>query len=315
MKNTIRISVGIAALISAAALANAQAEIASPQGDANYEAQALEQARATETQPPQQGAEEQGAAAGERGGQALEEQAERNAAAARQRAEEQGAARPGANQGAEQKGITGEHSTTQGQTLEENREHAGQTGLGTEEGQGANPQGKAAEQRLEQSQQPYAQGQRPYAQHRGAQPGAQQRGTMRQGQTAPAQPGGSAARQQWTQGQARAQGSISPDQQARIRDRVRNEHSARAGHADFGLNVGAVVPRSERLAVLPEDVVTIAPRFRGYKFVIVEDEIVIVDPRTYRVAAIIPEAGGPGVEPSGPAPLLGGPGVRGCVRC
>jgi hypothetical protein len=108
MKNTIRISVGIAALISAAALANAQAEIASPQGDANYEAQALEQARATETQPPQQGAEEQGAAAGERGGQALEEQAERNAAAARQRAEEQGAARPGANQGAEQKGITGE---------------------------------------------------------------------------------------------------------------------------------------------------------------------------------------------------------------
>jgi Protein of unknown function (DUF1236) len=115
---------------------------------------------------------------------------------------------------------------------------------------------------------------------------------------------------------------MSPDQEARIRDRVRSEHSARVGRADFGLNVGAVVPRSERLAVLPEDVVTIAPRFRGYKFVIVEDEIVIVDPRTYRVAAVIPEAGGPGVEsrgpglePGGPAPAPGRRGVRGCVRC
>ncbi len=101
---------------------------------------------------------------------------------------------------------------------------------------------------------------------------------------------------------------MSPDQEARIRDRVRTAGSARADHADFGLNVGAAVPRGARLAVLPPDVVTIVPRFRGYKFVIVEDEIVIVDPRTYRVAAVIPEATGPGFEPAGPGPERAGPG-------
>ncbi|HXZ17281.1 MAG TPA: DUF1236 domain-containing protein [Roseiarcus sp.] len=110
-------------------------------------------------------------------------------------------------------------------------------------------------------------------------------------------------------GEPRAQGSalISPDQEAGIRDSVRNDRSA---HADFGLAVGSVVPRGQRLAILPDDAVSIAPRFRGYKFVIVEDEIVIVDPRTYRVAAVIPEAGGPGLEPGGPDVEPGGPSLE-----
>jgi Protein of unknown function (DUF1236) len=299
MKNTIRISVGIAALISAAALANAQTETPSPQAEANYESRTLGQDRATETQSPQQGAEERGSAAEQQGAaterlaqppQTEEQKAERTAPVTVPGTKESDA-QQGMKQGAEQKRTEGVPRT------------------GALEERGANPQGGAAEQRLQQ-------GRHPLAQQGAPNPGAQQRGTMRQGQATPAQPGGPAARQQWTQGQ-RTQGStmMSPDQEARIRDRVRSEHSARAGRADFGLNVGAVVPRSERLAVLPEDVVTIAPRFRGYKFVIVEDEIVIVDPRTYRVAAVIPEAGGPGLERGGPAPLPGGPRVRGCVRC
>jgi len=293
MKSTIRISVGIAALISAAALAHAQTERPSPQGDANYESRTLGQDRATEAEPSLPGPEDRAAPA-ERLAQPGQTPEERKAPVTVPGTEEQGAGR-GMKQGAEQKGTQGEPRT------------------GAIEEHGANPQGRAAEQRLQQ-------GQRPYAQQR-AMPGAQQRGALPQGQATPVHPGGPAARQQLTQGQTRTPGSamMSPDQEARIRDRVRTQGSARAGHADFGLNVGAVVPRSERLAVLPPDVVTIVPRFRGYKFVIVEDEIVIVDPRTYRVAAVIPEAGGPSFEPAGPGfgpppgPGLGprpGPGLE-----
>jgi len=308
MKNTISIGVGIAALISAAALANAQTERPSPRGGANYESPALGKDRAPERQPSQQGAETKGAAAGERGGQALEEQAERNAAAARQRAEERND-QPGMKQGAEQPGTTGERGATQGQASEQERERAGQSGVSEQRNAtGAAGQGKTTGAAEQGNAAQY--GQHPYGQDRGARQGAQQRGNMRNGQAASPQPGAQATRQQ-LQGQARTQGAaISPDKQARIRDTVRNNSAARIDHADFGLNVGAVVPRSEHLAVLPPNAVAIAPQYRGYRFVIVEDDIVIVDPRTYRVAAIIPETGGPV-----PGPGPGGPGPRPVSPC
>ncbi|WP_158658820.1 DUF1236 domain-containing protein [Methylocystis bryophila] len=199
--------------------------------------------------------------------------------------------------GAGQTGNASEQRATEGQTPNQQTGRIGQS----ENGAGPTEQSKPAGQQIQPGQRA---SQRPNAQ----QLGAQGRAGARQGAATPAQTGAQATRQQPLQGQARAQGAaISPDQQARIRDTVRNDHAARIDHADFGLNVGAVVPRSERLAVLPSNVVAIVPRYRGYKFVIVEDDIVIVDPRTYRVAAVIPETGEPGVAPGIVAPRAGGP--------
>ena len=160
MKSTIRISVGIAALISAAALAHAQTERPSPQGDANYESRTLGQDRATEAEPSLPGPEDRAAPA-ERLAQPGQTPEERKAPVTVPGTEEQGAGR-GMKQGAEQKGIQGEPRT------------------GAIEEHGANPQGRAAEQRLQQ-------GQRPYAQQR-AMPGAQQRGALPQGQATPVHP-------------------------------------------------------------------------------------------------------------------------------
>jgi hypothetical protein len=39
---------------------------------------------------------------------------------------------------------------------------------------------------------------------------------------------------------------------------------------------------------LPDTVVEIVPRYRGYDYILVGDEIVIIDPRTMRIVAIIP---------------------------
>jgi hypothetical protein len=274
MKNTLGISVGVAALLSAAALANAQTESASPHGGATSQSRTLEPNRATQTQPSRTGAEETGATAGERGGQTSVEKAERNAAAAREGAQERNG-----QQGAEAKGVTGGPRTTTGQA----------------------PEGSMGQH----GQRPYAP--HPFAQHpyapRPVAPGVQERGPGRPGvqgalREPPPPPGGPAVR-----------GTISPDQEARIREGVRNENSARADRYDFGRNVGALVPRGERLAALPPGVVAIVPQYRGYKFVIVEDDIVIVDPRTYRVAAVIPEARGPGFgPPPGPGAERVGPG-------
>jgi uncharacterized protein Smg (DUF494 family) len=40
--------------------------------------------------------------------------------------------------------------------------------------------------------------------------------------------------------------------------------------------------------VLPEEIVRIVPQCRGFDYFLVEDEIVIVDPRTLEIVAIIP---------------------------
>jgi hypothetical protein len=57
---------------------------------------------------------------------------------------------------------------------------------------------------------------------------------------------------------------------------------------DFDVRVDAVVPRRVHLAAVPEDVVRIYPRFRRDRVVIIEDEVVIVDPVTFRIIAVLP---------------------------
>jgi hypothetical protein len=55
---------------------------------------------------------------------------------------------------------------------------------------------------------------------------------------------------------------------------------------NFDVRVGIVVPRSFRLFVLPEDLVSIVPCFRGLRFFVFEEEIGIVDPVTFEIVAI-----------------------------
>jgi hypothetical protein len=54
------------------------------------------------------------------------------------------------------------------------------------------------------------------------------------------------------------------------------------------VSIGVAVPASIRLYDVPADVVAIYPRFRGYGFVLVEDEIVIVEPGTRRIVTVLP---------------------------
>jgi hypothetical protein len=62
-------------------------------------------------------------------------------------------------------------------------------------------------------------------------------------------------------------------------------------NVNFSLSVGTVVPRDVRLSTLPADVVEIVPQYRGYSFVVVKDEIVIVEPSSYKIVAVMPYTG------------------------
>jgi hypothetical protein len=49
-----------------------------------------------------------------------------------------------------------------------------------------------------------------------------------------------------------------------------------------------VVPRTVKYAPLPSRVVEIYPAWRSYHFFLVGDQIVIVEPDTLRIVAVIP---------------------------
>jgi hypothetical protein len=62
-------------------------------------------------------------------------------------------------------------------------------------------------------------------------------------------------------------------------------------NVNFSLSVGTVVPRDVRFQPLPADAVEILPQYRGYNFFVVRDEIVIVEPSTYKIVDVLPRTG------------------------
>ena len=62
-------------------------------------------------------------------------------------------------------------------------------------------------------------------------------------------------------------------------------------NVNFQLSVGTVVPRDVHLRTVPADIVEIVPQYRGYSFFAVRDEIVIVDPATYKIVTVLPRSG------------------------
>jgi hypothetical protein len=83
--------------------------------------------------------------------------------------------------------------------------------------------------------------------------------------------------------------NLSQEQRTKIKDViVRDRDVARVPSASFSLNIGATVPRTVHVRVLPSDVVTIVPEYRGFDYVVVGDQLLIIDPVTMEIVAILP---------------------------
>ncbi len=98
---------------------------------------------------------------------------------------------------------------------------------------------------------------------------------------------GATDRSQTTTGQAGAGGKLSTEQRTRITTVIRDQHVERLNNVNFSISVGTRVPREVRFHPLPTEVVTIYPEWRGYEFILVGDQIVVVDPRTFEIVAVL----------------------------
>ena len=82
--------------------------------------------------------------------------------------------------------------------------------------------------------------------------------------------------------------NINDQQRTRISASISHLNVQPLTNVNFSLSVGTVVPRDVRLQPLPADVVELVPQYRGYDFVLVKDEIVIVEPSSYKIVATLP---------------------------
>jgi hypothetical protein len=92
------------------------------------------------------------------------------------------------------------------------------------------------------------------------------------------------------QGSAGSRGNIdlTPEKRTRIHEVILRERRApRLSSVDFDVSVGARVPRSRRFLALPRTIVEIEPEWRGFEYFMIADQLVIVNPRSMEIVAIV----------------------------
>jgi len=96
-----------------------------------------------------------------------------------------------------------------------------------------------------------------------------------------------AAKSTTTTGQAAAGGKLSTEQRTKITTVIKSQHVQPVTNVNFSISVGARVPRNVGFHPLPAEIVTIYPEWRGYEFFLVNNQIIVVNPRTLEIVDVI----------------------------
>ncbi len=83
---------------------------------------------------------------------------------------------------------------------------------------------------------------------------------------------------------------LRPDLSEEQRGNIRQHLSAgpRVDDVDVSISVGTRLPPRVSVRPLPPTVIEIVPQYRGYAYVLIGSQIVIVDPDTHEIVAVLP---------------------------
>lgn len=90
-----------------------------------------------------------------------------------------------------------------------------------------------------------------------------------------------------TVGQAGAGGKLSTEQRTKITTVIKGQHIAPVTNVNFSISVGTRVPRDVSFHPLPAEIVTLYPDWRGYEFILVRDQILVIDPSSLEIVAVL----------------------------
>ena len=84
---------------------------------------------------------------------------------------------------------------------------------------------------------------------------------------------------------------VSDRDRDRAREAFRRSNLRRSRDVDVRVDVGVVLPRSVVVYDLPPQIVEVVPAYRGYDYIVVEEEILIVEPETHVVVDVLDYSG------------------------
>jgi hypothetical protein len=85
----------------------------------------------------------------------------------------------------------------------------------------------------------------------------------------------------------RGGGSITAEQRTRITTTIRQSNVRPVTNVNFNIRVGSAIPRTVTLNPLPAAVIEVYPDWRGYRFILVGNDILVIDPDTYQIVAVL----------------------------
>ena len=88
------------------------------------------------------------------------------------------------------------------------------------------------------------------------------------------------------QGSAAGAAKLTTEQRTKIAT-IFHKHKVAPVRLNVSITVGTQVPHSVHLYPLPVEVVAIYPEWRGYDYVMVGNEILVIDPGTHEIVAIL----------------------------
>ena len=188
---------------------------------------------------------------------------------------QQGAQGQGQDKGKAQQGAQGQDKGKAQQGAQGQGQDKGKAQQGAQ-GQDRTPAPRGQRERETTGQ--GAQGQRDQAQPQRGQRVQSQQGQRGQDSQPPRTTEGQA-------GQGGGSATLTAEQRTRVRETVITR-GPRVTSVDFAVRVGTVVPRTVTLVVVPAVLVEFYPQYRGRKYFVYNDEIIIVDDE-YRIVAVI----------------------------
>ena len=108
-----------------------------------------------------------------------------------------------------------------------------------------------------------------------------------QGGPAGGQPGGQTPQTINSSSSSTSHINLSPAQKTAILGAVRQEGAKITPSTNLVATVGATVPTSIELHALPNSAVATAPEARNFKYTMVQNQLVLVDPTTMKVVDVI----------------------------
>ncbi len=91
-----------------------------------------------------------------------------------------------------------------------------------------------------------------------------------------------------TQGGTAGVITLNEQQNALVAQGIRQANVRPIANPSFSIAIGTTIPDDVQLATLPPALAEIVPQYRGFSFVVVEQEALIIDPGTRAIVAVMP---------------------------